>query len=147
MNKAKSKDLRYICRIEQGNYKTWWVRLAERTEYYTQKSFADNLYGSKSKSLKAAQKFRDKEQRRIYKEFGMVMPRTRNRHYGRGVHHCTDNRRVPPLKYWRATFWCGLSNKQLTKQFSVDKYGAELAESLAEQWRHLKVTGEINEIK
>ena len=146
MSLAKSKELRFISRIEQGNFRTWWVRLAESTDHYSHKSFPDSRYGGKSQALKTAQKFRDKEQRRLYKEYGIVLPKLTGKHFGKGVHFAIDKRYTPYRESWRATFWDNAKKKQLTKTFSVNVYGTKKAKGLATQWRELKVTGELNDI-
>jgi len=146
MNLVKSTALRFISRIEQGNYKTWWVRMSYHTDHYIQKSFPDSGYHGKTKALKAAQNFRDKEQQRLYREFGIVLPKKTNKHFGKGVHIAIDKRRTPPQKYWRATYWDNSMKKQLTKTFSINLYGYRKAKKLAMQWRELKLTGNLNDI-
>jgi hypothetical protein len=63
-NQMKLKH-KYITRLHFKSSFGWWVRLRSAE---IQKAFSDAAYGSKSKSLKAAIKFRDKTLRDLAKQ-------------------------------------------------------------------------------
>ena len=46
----------------------------------------------------------------------------------------------------RTWYYDAKTDKQTSKTFSVMKYGYDMAVKLAEQWRHLKETGEVKDV-
>lgn len=65
------------------------------------------------------------------------------RHWGKGVTETWQRKGAWDYLNITATYWDNNKNKQLHKQFSVNKYGYDKAMLLAKQWRKLKLTGEL----
>lgn len=137
-----TRAMKYISRIDSLNTHTWYVRAGYGPKECTNKSFADGVYGGKRKALNAAKLWRDKEIKRLAKVLAAYRAKDK-RHFGKGYHLAEDKRFDPPLLSWRATYWCKLKRKQLTKTFSVKGYGFYRAKLLAKQWRKFKLTGEL----
>ena len=55
------KPMKYITRIDSGYTHCYFVRVGYDIEPKVQKSFNDNKYGGKTKALKAAKTWRDKQ--------------------------------------------------------------------------------------
>jgi len=136
------REMQYISRIDSGSTHCYYVRAGYGFKEATNKTFSDSLYGGKRKALEAAKKWRDKEVKRL-KPHIVNWQAKQNRHFGKGYHVATDNRFDPPKESWRATFWSKKLGRQLTKTFSINRYGFNQARKLAKQWRKFMLTGEL----
>jgi ribonuclease HII len=135
-------SMKYISRIDAGSTHCYYVRAGYGIKECTNKTFSDTSYGGKRKALITAKQWRDKEIKRLAPKLRAYRA-LRHRHFGVGVHLAKDKRFDPPKLSWRATFWSKPQDRQLTKTFSVNRYGNCKAKQLATQWRKLKLTGEL----
>jgi len=132
---------KYLTRLHYRSSHGWWVRLRFAN---IQKAFSDIACGSKSKSLKAAIKFRD-ACLRDRAEKGLSIgrkpkghhknPTVRNRTGIVGV-HCVikTNKDDSPIKYYVSTYY-PQKYQHCVKTFSVNKYGEKRAFKLAVAFR------------
>jgi len=145
LNTSKNHTMRFITRIEQGNFNTYWVRLGGATKYYIQKSFADNKHGGKRNALLAAKTFRDTKQKMLYTKYGVILSKFR-KSKSKCVCLIHQEKNGTLYYFWRATFWDRVRKKQIKKSFSINKYGTLRAQRLAQQWHELKISGTLIEI-
>lgn len=134
--------MKYISRIDADYTHCWYVRAGYGFKEATNKTFSDSLYGGKGKALIAAMKWRDKEIKKLKPKI-IAWQEKQNRHFGKGYHVAVDNRFDPPKESWRATYWSKKLGRQLTKTFSINRYGNARAKKLAKQWRNFMLTGEL----
>ncbi len=71
MSRSSTHDLRYITLCSQGDYIAYMVRVGLATKHCNQAIFNFNLYGSKTKALKAAKRYRDLEEKRLKQVYGL----------------------------------------------------------------------------
>lgn len=137
--------LKYITRIDSGSTHCWWVRMGYDIKEKVHKSFPDRRHGGSTGAYLAAKKFRDKELKRLLPLMKDAYKYDQNdqRHWGVGVTETWTRKGDYEYMSITATYWDGNRGKQLHKQFSVNKYGYELAWKLAAQWRSFKLTGEL----
>jgi len=133
--------LKYISRIDSNYTHCYYVRAGYGHDDIKNKTFTDGVYGGKRKALIAAKRWRDKEIKRTAAKTKAYKALQR-RHFGKGYSLSKDERFDPVKLSWRATYWSKAHNRQLTKTFSVNRYGYRLAKKLATQWRKIKLTGE-----
>ena len=142
----KRGAMRYIVRVDSGSTHCYHVRIGYQIDCKVNKSFADRKCGGKAKALKLAKQWRDQQ----LKELLPIMANrykydiNGQRHWGNGWDENWTNK----SNGWsylniKARYYDSKNNKQLTKTFSVNKYGYDKAVKLAKQWRKLKVTGKL----
>lgn len=150
-NKAKSKDLINIARIDQeprpgknvGQY-GWWVRV-KRGGKIIQHFFYDSDHGGKEQSLIEAKLFRDAVKSQYLEHpttesilSGIRAQNKRNKSGIMGVNRTSHTYTSKGHKYQRLQWqahWPTGDGKQVNKTFSIKKYGEEGAYQLALQAR------------
>ena len=135
---SRSRELRYITRMDYARTRGWWVRFYSGTTLLAGKLFSDGQYGGKRKARVAAQAWRDAN------ESTWVPPRTET------ITYVTRNRRnvtgavgvalrIVPTRKGQARFsWCALwseEGKQRTRSFGVATYGYQRSYQLALDFR------------
>jgi hypothetical protein len=134
-------NLKYITRLHYRSSHGWWVRLRSAN---IQKAFSDIAFGSKSKSLKAAIKFRDACIRDLAQR-GITIgrkpkghhknPTIRNRTGFVGVHYVIRrNKDGSRNKSYIGTYY-PRKYQHRVKSFAVNKYGEKKALKLAIAFR------------
>jgi len=134
-------NLKYITRLHYKSSHGWWVRLRSA---HIQKVFSDLAHGSKSRSLKAAIKFRDACIRDLAKR-GMPIgrkpkghhknPTIRNRTGFVGVHYVIRRSNDGSRNKSYIGSYYPQRYKHLVRSFSVNKYGEKRALKLAIAFR------------
>lgn len=138
--------MKYITRIDHKNTHCYWVRIGFEIKEKVQKSFPDQRYGGAIKAYKEAVKWRNAQLKILKPKMEKAYNYDTNgqRHWGEGVKEAWDRKGEWEYLHIRARYYDSKRKKQLTKSFSVNKYGYDKAVKLAKQWRKLKLTGELS---
>jgi len=149
-NATKNTDANYgISRFDDDIRMThgWRVSLRRRGKMLVE-NFPDKKYGGRQKALKLAQKYRDELLGKfppISRREVCLVKRSNNKSGISGVCTYAKSYRLRDgtlreTRYWEAS-WPGEEGKNISINFSVNKYGEELARSMAIRARQRGLEG------
>lgn len=135
----KTYPLRYISRMDYGNYLVgWWVRISQRKGGWVQKHFPDRRHGGKAKALIAAKAWRDEQTARLKLPEHIVHTNARSDKKQPklpcGIFIVT-HRKAGKLYAQMVSVWQESEWVQARKTFSINKYGYDGALRLAKKAR------------
>ena len=147
---AKETDARYgISRFDDEKRRShgWRVSLRRHGQRLVE-NFPDKKHGGRQKALRQAQRYRDELLKKfppITRKEVCLIRRSNNRSGISGV--CSYAKRyklrdgsVRETRYWEAS-WPGAEGKKISVNFSVNKFGEELARSMALRARQRGLEG------
>lgn len=144
MTTKKDYELRNIKRMEylyEGKVPSfgWWVRFKRKDKKISQ-SFSDSKFGSKEKALAAAKVFRDAIEAEL--EIGKIARGVGGEQSKSGILGVGRVKSVTKKAYGTYTYyfwqahWMSSPGKEISRKFSVSKYGEEEALRLAIEARN-----------